>query len=428
MISLHANSPATSARSAKRAFSLVELLLAIFILGIGVISISALFPAGIIMQRQSTDDILGPLVAKNALGLLRARLNPTDFGGFQEFNSTQTPFQIQPIGAAAIRTIEGDWPWMRPSFLFDNPNTPFDEGAIDIFSSEFTRAQIGLPTSTFNSRASELFLGWPLAQRVLWGIPYNTQKYPLYGIVLANGPAAAPPLALLQRVIEPDVIITQRERYWPQGSELGPNATLAQRPQYVWECMFRRYGGKVQVCIFVYRVQAPGGENRPYSVAPPDIASSSAPNTIITPFTPPLPMFYAAPAASPAQTWPDSLATPTTPLDEIPNTQGGSTGFSPLDITKSFDDWQSPGQLWIDNNAEIHKVLVGRKTQYDGRVKLTRPFSRSIDAPINGVQPNATAPTTGFWPTRCAGGIWFLPGRDANGNQLIPVYLTVEEL
>jgi prepilin-type N-terminal cleavage/methylation domain-containing protein len=31
----------------RRAFSLVELLLAVFILGIGIIGISALFPAGI---------------------------------------------------------------------------------------------------------------------------------------------------------------------------------------------------------------------------------------------------------------------------------------------------------------------------------------------------------------------------------------------
>ena len=418
----------TTRRRASSGFSLVEMLLAIFILGIGVISISALFPAGIVMQRQSTDDLLGPVVAKNALGMLRARLTQSDFGGFQEFNSTQTPLQVQPIGAAAIRTIEGDWPWMRPSFLFDNPSTAFDEGAIDIFSSEFTRAQIGLPTSTFNLRASELFLGWPLASRVLWGIPYNTTKYPLYGRVLANGPAAAGTNVLAQRLIEPDVMITSRERYWPQGSEIGPNGTIAQRPQYVWECMFRRYGGKVQACIFVYRVQAPGGEAKQYSVAPAEINSAFPPNMILTPFTPPLPMFYAAPAAAGGQTWPDSLATPVVPADEIPNTQGGTTGFAPLSDTWTFDDWQSPGQLWVDNNAIIHKVLVGRKTQYEGRVKLTRPIARSIDAPINGVQPNAVAPAAGFWPSRCIGGIWFLPGRDANGNQLIPVYLTVEEL
>ena len=33
-------------------FSLIELLLAIFILGVGVISVAAVFPAGIIQQRR----------------------------------------------------------------------------------------------------------------------------------------------------------------------------------------------------------------------------------------------------------------------------------------------------------------------------------------------------------------------------------------
>src|SRR4030095_6691224 len=57
-----------------RAFSLIEVLLAIFILGVGVISIAALFPAGIAQQRASVDDIIGPTVANNALSLLRTKL------------------------------------------------------------------------------------------------------------------------------------------------------------------------------------------------------------------------------------------------------------------------------------------------------------------------------------------------------------------
>ena len=38
------------AASRRRGFSLIEVLLAVFILGIGVISIAALFPAGIAQQ------------------------------------------------------------------------------------------------------------------------------------------------------------------------------------------------------------------------------------------------------------------------------------------------------------------------------------------------------------------------------------------
>ena len=59
----------------RRGFSLIEVLLAIFILGIGIISIGAIFPAGIVQQRQSLDDALGPVVADNALASLRAKLS-----------------------------------------------------------------------------------------------------------------------------------------------------------------------------------------------------------------------------------------------------------------------------------------------------------------------------------------------------------------
>ncbi|MDP6889987.1 MAG: prepilin-type N-terminal cleavage/methylation domain-containing protein, partial [Phycisphaerales bacterium] len=54
-------------RSGIRAgFSLIELLLAIFILGIGMISVAALFPAGVALQARAEDEINGPLVAADA--------------------------------------------------------------------------------------------------------------------------------------------------------------------------------------------------------------------------------------------------------------------------------------------------------------------------------------------------------------------------
>ncbi|MBT4530807.1 MAG: prepilin-type N-terminal cleavage/methylation domain-containing protein, partial [Phycisphaerae bacterium] len=56
-------------RRVHRGFSLIELLLAIFILGIGVISIATLFPAGIAQQLKTTDDVIGPIVARNALSI-----------------------------------------------------------------------------------------------------------------------------------------------------------------------------------------------------------------------------------------------------------------------------------------------------------------------------------------------------------------------
>ena len=49
----------------RRGFSLIELLLAIFILGVGIISVAAVFPAGIIQQRRTQDDVLGPVIAED---------------------------------------------------------------------------------------------------------------------------------------------------------------------------------------------------------------------------------------------------------------------------------------------------------------------------------------------------------------------------
>ncbi len=39
----------------RRGFSLIELLMAIFILGIGLISIASLLPAGIVLQQRAED-------------------------------------------------------------------------------------------------------------------------------------------------------------------------------------------------------------------------------------------------------------------------------------------------------------------------------------------------------------------------------------
>ena len=73
-----------------RGFSLVELLLAIFILGIGIISVAAVFPAGIALQRQANDDIMGPIVAKSAFATLRSKLSQDDFGAFGDFGCFAT--------------------------------------------------------------------------------------------------------------------------------------------------------------------------------------------------------------------------------------------------------------------------------------------------------------------------------------------------
>ena len=129
----------------KRGFSLIEMLLAIFILGIGIISIATLFPAGIAQQQKSTDDIIGPIVARNAMTLIRSRVDQEDFGGAEAFDARWSPelcaFTLTDIGNInPWPTICGDWMWRRPTIIKDDfgedddPIAVSQRGAIDFFA------------------------------------------------------------------------------------------------------------------------------------------------------------------------------------------------------------------------------------------------------------------------------------------------------
>jgi len=437
-------------------FSLVEMLLAVFILGIGVISISALFPAGIALQRLATDDVIGPIVAKNAMATLRAKLSQDDFGSFQDFglaNSYLNPGiagTFNTSGGARLLVPSGDWCWMRPGFIFDNANTPADEGTIDIFSANFTRQQYGLAPFVNLQMANEINEGYSFSAGVerLYGIPYNGRKHPLFTNFTAASALANP---LSQRLLEPAVTFTQAERSYPQGPQTYGNSVLPPgKPQYYWDCMFRRSAGRVQVAVFVYRVAAPGGDLRNYSVGRTDPALvGTAPSGSFDAAIdlPPIPLVYYAPTPGTNISWPNRTTTsaggittangysqfPT--ADEIPNTHAG-TPFGPGRI---WDDWMAPGQIWIDQNANVLEVLRGRMVAgaagsafpSQGPVKLQRPIPVVPAAPVNGfwikdpfVAGNAATP-----PFHAGiGAIWFVPNTDRFGNVITPVYATVEEL
>lgn len=396
-------------------FSLVEVLLAVFILGIGVISVAAIFPAGISLQRQSNDDTLGPLVAQNAMAVLRSRLSQEDFGSFASFAPNATPYQTVRRDGTSIVLPQGDWPWMRPGFQFDDPATSgVDEGAIDIFSHEFTRDTNGFSSTTL-SLATEIPGGWPSSSPQLWGIPYNPAKHQIADPSSAVGMEKD----WLRAFPEPRVLVTQRERYWPMGSDF--NGTATQRPQYVWDCMFRRFGGRVYVAVFVYRVSFGGGAQRFYAVAPAS-AALNAPYSPQLPRRSPLPIYY-LPAASGAGAWIAAWIAQNPPADPstIPLTSSGSL----LDLTKPEFMWQVPGQWILDQNNSVHRVLAGRRNSVDGPVRLARPIPVVTPAPAYGVYPS-TPP--GFVDIEGVAQAWFMPITDANGVTITPVYVTVGEL
>ncbi len=382
----------------RRAFSLVELLLAVFILGIGIIGISALFPAGIAQQRQANDDIMGPIVADNAMAILRTKLNPEWFGTMEEFGSADLIFPNVSAPVTHHSTVPGDWEWKRPGFLFKKISTVanIDErGAIDIFSAYYTSNQLGgtIGSSLDLSKIATENSGGTGASAPLFGIPYNTRL----GI--------------------PPVLIFQSERAYPNNYS---GAGKTKRPAFYWDCMFRRFAGRIQVAIFVYRVVDGGGEPRDYIVS----QGSTALGTSL----PPLPLLFDL-SIAPFAPWkfggldglPLTIVDNAKVLNPTPTTTPGN-----IPVEQS---WEFPGQWILDEYNTVHRVLTGRRTSKDGPVILTRPVPAHPPlAELFGVTYTAGT-TVGAVPADPGDRfIWFVPVTDPKGFTLVPVYASVQEL
>ena len=382
----------------RRAFSLVELLLAVFILGIGIIGISALFPAGIAQQRQANDDIMGPIVADNAMAILRTKLNPEWFGTMEEFGSVDLIFPnvSAPVTHPHPSKVPGDWEWKRPGFLFKkmSADANIDErGAIDIFSAYYTSSQTGIsvPGLDISKIATENYdgIGIPSGSLPLFGIPYNVNN---------------PTLGL------PRVLIFQSERAYPNNYS---GAGKTKRPAFYWDCMFRRFAGRIQVAIFVYRVVDGGGELRDYIVS----QGSSALGTAV----PPLPLLFDL-SIAPFARWklggldgnPNTFFDNAKVLDPTPSTTPGN-----IPVEQS---WEFPGQWILDEYNTVHRVLTGRRTSKDGPVILTRPIPSYPDTQGMGFINRIPV------ENKTVRFIWFVPVTDPKGFTLVPVYASVQEL
>ena len=486
----------------RRAFSLVELIIAIFILGIGMISIAALFPAGIKQQEIAEDDVYGPLVAKHAMELLRTRLKQEDFGSFEDFssdtNTVRDPVPLQSstnVGTLAVAsTIANDWIWKRPGFVTadDDSSKGCDEaGMYDIFSYYGTRRNTSRsylpapePFMISSATLSDVSIASTGNHR-LYGIPYNRRIYdeqfnvtkPNYAWTYSqNGiPASGslPTVSPGNALREPAVFITQRERYWPMPTNaVGVTPT----PKYVWDCMFRKFNGRILVGMFVYRVLPANGlrggnyaDNNGQTMGTPyvsaqvttSIDSVNAPK--IANF-PPIPQWVSSRDQSPknlkldqgdgksnkwgaggldakvGSTMETSKYSPNRDDCGVPGTGPSTTKLTdPTALTYS-ETWQQPGQWMIDQYNNVHHVIEGRRTHDDGPVILAKPVPRQpysnalFDSTnrtlISGSQSEAllATPDSGGDALQGIQDLWFVPPYDANGNQLIPVFACVEEL
>ncbi len=396
----------------RRGFSLIELLLAVFILAIGIISISALFPAGIAQQQSANDEQLGPVIAEQALGTLRSRLKPEDFGTFEEFGVFNLLNQSVANGSYVYRPAPGDWSWIRPGVILADiaATLPNDAGAVDIFSAGATPPNgIGELTEFPDG------ITGPSVPNGIYGIPWNSSRT-----------GSSPPA----------IIVTQRERYWPAVPE--GQAIISPSP-YVWDVMFRRFGGKVQVAIFVYRVVGVGGAPRAY------VAKQIAPNVN----QPPVPFRRVPVSAATSDTtattgpaaglqvragWQQTNNSPPVAIDSLFATgtfgplQGLLAADLPAGLVPIQSQWQLPGQWLVDGNGNVHRVTQGRRTASDPLlVRLSAPVPRVPqvqvydDYELLGTLANDPVP-------QGIRSIFYVPTYDADRNQLIPVYATVREL
>lgn len=438
----------------RRGFSLIELLMAIFILGIGLISIASLLPAGIVLQQRAEDELMGPLVASDALGLIRSRLEPGDFGSWWDFyDAQQDYFRERGEDATADGLASGTigklfnaretqpaawlshevWPWQRPAVvtsvsLSDSSAPAASLGTLDVFNS---LAYEGLAESVGEHT---LPAGHPW-RRFQFFDPQDTSQT-----------AKGIPFDLFNLSI-PRVLITPEERSWPRPDVSG------RTPKYFWDCAFRKVGEEVQVAVFVYRVKGSSLSVPPWSPGP--IQDSTTDDGGLVPL---LHMVNLAEASLPFTPW-------TVGLDgRHGDTEIG--GASPDDQFEPADrnwDWQRNNQYLLDQYGTIHRVLSGRKDAFS-TLTLTAPvpapvvstqldrldldqdsatddpqmftastvlparsmglMSRTTDFPTGLMHPDSQLPVVDR--------LWYLPlnveSAEGLGYELIPVYVTVGNL
>ncbi len=445
--------PPMGRRPVRRGFSLIELLLAIFILGVGIISVAAVFPAGIIQQRRTQDDVLGPVIAEAAMATIRSKVTQSDFGTFEEFGifgpaaflGLDQPFPNSWLDAGDAYTQPGDWPWLRPSTaavpVSASPSDRSYAGDIDLFSARVARASplvsedypAGMQwDAAWRTTEFSLFGGaFPVFGQThpqggggangdpgafLFGIPFSRARFDFYG----GGE-------------DPLVTVTQEERFWPAGTGFGAGL---ERPQYAWDCMFRRFQGRVQVAIFVYRVNAgntPGG----YAVCQ-DGGSNSLSRQATRPPMPARVDFiapvggvnYRALTPAGADTTPDTIDLNDANRNVVLSTNPDfASPGNLISLDPYFEGWQSPGQWMLDPYGRIHRVVQGRRNKRQGPVRLSRPVP--TQNPTTALyNPSMQGGNYNNWQTKVdeVRSIWFVPPADRRGIGLEPIYVTVRDL
>jgi prepilin-type N-terminal cleavage/methylation domain-containing protein len=291
-------------RATHRAFSLIEVLIAILVLGLGLLGLGAVFPAVITEQRRSFDSISGESVARQVEDLLRADnelvdlapLRGPEFGGIQGAVEDGAA-RPSPINAGA----SFDFLWVMDRFvrIDGGANTPWD-GAV---------------------------------------------------------PGAAGMGDLFDGTWRADSGDNEDAQILPISARLHPLPTSGSDPKFVWDVIARRHpSGPTQFAVFVRRIDdriaAPAGQTLGQAFLDPAANQRPLPLAIdINTGRLQTPVPGATNQAYPAPQSLDAYADDRQPTWLILRSEGNSTTDTSIGFVRRV------GQQFVDNTGVVRTVI-----------------------------------------------------------------------
>lgn len=182
-----------------RAFTLLEIMFAIMILGVGLIAVSAIFPVSGAMQKSAFDEVVGQQLVDNIQALVEARglAKGTDLTGADDGNVNYMPAALLDDTDDALITIE--WPrTMRcaPSQLDLDGDLVYNESSED--RECYNRDYYWVPLVRKDTLSSE----WEVYIFVLKRIKAYTDVDPLASVpTVEMGDISSAPLRLGEMVV-----------------------------------------------------------------------------------------------------------------------------------------------------------------------------------------------------------------------------------
>ncbi len=349
----------------RRAFSLIEVLIAILVLGLGLLGLGAVFPAVIAEQRRSFDSISGESVAATVQEQMRSDSEAFHFG--LDRSITGTPGNpraaIEKFGLWARDPQFGYW-------LF-GVGDPRQQGAGDSVR----------PVSPTNPA---YITNWIVFGDAALGPGNGENPDHIRPGYLSNGRWTLNTRNSLDRF------------EFPVAARVFPSPTSGATPQFVWDPVLRRTpDGKVQVAVFVRRIDdrirlndgetlgdAILGLNRSRPVLP--LALSTATGRLTT-----------DDGTSNQIAYPEILS--------LPAYVGGSgtdpswlmldVNINDQSINTSIEFLRRPGQTFVDSLGVVRRV-VGTPTAVQGQnagdaqraVIVDPPFSKNPNLPRQNLQ------------------------------------------